>query len=147
MCVGCLRLNPPNSAAEKVFFLNRVIPFWVMLTLALSLIAWKLQWLLVQIYLDTETNKEEYRTLKQFQNISKNFHPLHNIVAIKTIYIFLAAVNATLYYRAKYPAPQSVFESTTCDVETYTTHFPVPFGPIFKILFFEIFFNLFFYVR
>ena len=53
----------------------------------------------------TETNKEEYRTLKQSQNISKNFHPLHNIVAIATIYILLAAVNATLYYRAKYPAP------------------------------------------
>ena len=29
---------------------------------------------------------------------------------------------------------QSVHKSTTCDVETSTTHFPVPFGPIFQIL-------------
>ena len=42
------------------------------------------------------------------------------------------------------PERQSVPESTTWDVKTSTTHFPVPFGPIFQIFFFEIFFDLFF---
>ena len=38
----------------------------------------------------------------------------------------------------------SVYESTTCDVETTTAHFPVPFGPIFQIFvlkFFSTFFS------
>jgi hypothetical protein len=29
-------------------------------------------------------------------------------------------------------------ESTTCDETTSTTHFPVPFGPIFQIFFLKI---------
>ena len=37
-------------------------------------------------------------------------------------------------------------ESTTCDVETSTTHFPVSFGQIFKIFFLKIFLKNFFYL-
>ena len=38
----------------------------------------------------------------------------------------------------------SVFESTNCDAETSSTHFPVPFGPIFQIFVVKIFVDLFF---
>ena len=37
----------------------------------------------------------------------------------------------------------SVPESTNWDVKTSTTHFPVPFGPIFKIFFLKIFLTFF----
>ena len=35
-------------------------------------------------------------------------------------------------------------ENTKCDDMTSTTHFPVPFGPIFQILFLEVFLFPFF---
>ena len=105
MFVGCLCLNPPNSVAKKFFFLfNHPIlgnAYVGIITNCLEVAVASFS----GSDLLTETNKEENRTIKQYQNISKNVHPLHNIVATKTIYILLAAVNATLFYRAKYPAP------------------------------------------
>ena len=40
---------------------------------------------------------------------------------------------------------ETVSESTTCDETTSTTHFPVPFGPIFRIFFLKFFFTFFFF--
>ena len=35
--------------------------------------------------------------------------------------------------------PPHFFSSTTCDYETSTTHFPVSFGPIFQIVWWNFF--------
>ena len=59
---------------------------------------------------------------------------LHNIPSLQISFIQESATG--------FMEP-AVHKSTTCDAATFTTHFPVPFGPIFQIFLLKFFFNLF----